>query len=113
MFLIIAAALASSQAEAKPIRCDIRIGELVPTAQVAKEIAEAVIRNRQTVEQTAKYRLNVERDRDDPRMWIVVQSIPESSADADGNIQVTMGGGGLGMRIDRCNGRINKVHYQR
>jgi hypothetical protein len=26
---------------------------------------------------------------------------------------LTMGGGGLGMRIDRCNGPISKVHYQR
>jgi len=113
MFLIIAAAFASGQAEVRSARCEIRIGELVPTEQVAKDIAQAVIRNRQKPEQTAKYQLNVESDTDHRRTWIVFQSVPESLPDADGNIQGTMGGGGLGMRIDRCNGRISKVHYQR
>jgi hypothetical protein len=46
-------------------------------------------------------------------MWLVFQSIPDAPPDAQGNIHVTVGGGGLGMRIDRCNGRISKVHYQR
>jgi hypothetical protein len=31
----------------------------------------------------------------------------------DGKITVTSGGGGLGMRIDRCNGAMSEVHYQR
>jgi len=29
-----------------------------------------------------------------------------------GSVTVATGGGGLGMRIDRCNGEMSSVHYQ-
>lgn len=92
-------------------KCDIRVGELVPSAQVARELAEAIIRSRQTAEQRSRYVLHVEQD--GTTGWAVFQSLPETRPDGHGNITVTAGGGGLGMRIDRCNGAMSRVHYQR
>jgi hypothetical protein len=92
-------------------KCDIRVGELVPSAAIARDIAEVIFRSRQTPEQRSRYVVHVEHG-DDTR-WVVFQSLRERPRDAEGNITVTAGGGGLGMHIDRCNGAISKVSYQR
>jgi hypothetical protein len=92
-------------------KCDVRVGELVPNAQVARELAEAIIRSRQTAEQRSRYVLNVEQE--GATGWVVFQSLPETRPDRKGNITVSAGGGGLGLQIDRCNGAMTKVHYQR
>ena len=105
--LLLAAAATGGQAS----RCDIRVGELVPNAHVARELAEAVIRSRQTAEQRSRYVLHVEPDGD--AGWVVFQSLPASAPDAGGNVTVNAGGGGLGMRINRCNGKMSRVYYQR
>lgn len=59
----------------------------------------------------ATYSLHVERD--GATGWFVFQSLSDSPSDANGKIAVIAGGGGLGMRIDRCNGAMSRVHYQR
>ena len=109
--MILAFVLATSAVAAghQP-RCDIRIGELVPNTQVARELAEAIIRNRQTAEQRSRYVLRVEQDETG---WVVFQSLPDTRADRNGKITITAGGGGLEMRIDRCNGAMSRVHYER
>ena len=109
MFLGVLIAATAATASQSP-KCDSRVGELVPNAQVARELAEAVIRSRQTAEQRAKYSLHVEQD--GANGWLVFQSLPDTPG-ANGKITLTAGGGGLGMRIDRCNGAMSKVHYQR
>lgn len=106
--LILAASAATAGHQPK---CDIRVGELVPNAQVARELAEAIIRSRQTAEQRSRYVLHVEQD--GTTGWVVFQSLPDSRTDANGNLTITAGGGGLGMRIDRCNGAMGRVYYQR
>ena len=110
MFLGALLAAAATTAGQSP-KCDIRVGELVPNAQVARELAEAVIRSRQTAKQRSKYSLHV--DEDGANGWLVFQSLPGRPPEANGKITLTAGGGGLGMRIDRCNGAMSKVHYQR
>jgi hypothetical protein len=91
-------------------KCDIRVGELVPNAQVARAIAEAIISGHQTLEERRDYVLEVEPD--GQVGWIVYQSHADIPPDADGNFTITVGGG-LSMRINRCNGAISKVCYQR
>jgi hypothetical protein len=110
MFLGVLLAATAASASHSPT-CDIRIGELVPNAQVARELADVVIRNRQTAERRARYSLHVEKD--GTTGWLVFQSLPDSPPDGNGKITVTAGGGGLAMRIDRCNGAMSEVHYQR
>ena len=110
MFLGLLIAASAATASHSP-KCDIRVGELVPNAQVARELADAIIRSRQTAEQRSRYLLQVEQD--GAGGWTVFQSLPDSPPDAKGNVTVTAGGGGLGMRIDRCNGAMSKVYYQR
>jgi hypothetical protein len=57
-------------------KCDIRVGALVPNAHVARELAEAIIRSRQTAEQRSRYVLNVEQD--GATGWTVFQSLPDA-----------------------------------
>jgi hypothetical protein len=83
----------------------------VPSEQVARELAEVIIRSRQTPEQRSRYVLHVEQDGETG--WVVYQSLPDSPPDADGKITVSAGGGGLGMRINRCSGAMSSVYYQR
>ena len=111
MIAIVVATLVSVAGVESPRKCGIRIGELVPNAQVARAIGEAIIRSRQTAEQMSRYELQVEQGKSGK--WIVFQGLPDPPPDAQGNITVTMGGGGLGMEIDRCNGAVSNVHYQR
>jgi hypothetical protein len=106
--LLLAASGATAQ---RPSKCDIRVGELVPNAEMARDLAEAIIRSRQTAQQRSRYVVHVEKD--GATGWIVFQSLPDAGADATGKFTVTAGGGGLGIRIDRCNGAMSRVHYQR
>jgi hypothetical protein len=110
--MILGLLLAVNVATARyPPKCDIRVGELVPNAQVARDLAEAIIRSRQTVQQRSRYVVHVEKD--GATGWIVFQSLPDAPADANGKITFTAGGGGLGMWIDRCNGAMSRVYFQR
>jgi hypothetical protein len=110
--MILSFVLAASAATAghQP-KCDVRVGPLVPNSQVARELAEVIIRSRQTAEQRSRYVLNVEQD--GATGWAVFQSLPDTRPNGKRNIAVSAGGGGLGMRIDRCNGAMSRVHYQR
>jgi hypothetical protein len=104
--------LASAAASGETRKCDIRVGELVPNPQVARELAEVIIRSRQTPEQRAAgYELHVEPDGETG--WVVFQGLPNGPPDAIGNITVSAGGGGVGMRINRCTGAMSNVYYQR
>lgn len=104
--LILAAAVTDGAQQ-----CDIRVGELVPTAAVARDVAAAIIRSRQNAERRSRYVLHVEPD--GASGWIVFQALPELPGEANGEVTVRTGGGGLGMRIDRCNAAISNVVYQR
>jgi hypothetical protein len=79
--------------------CDIRVGELVPNAHVARDLAEAIIRSRQSAQQRSRYSLDVEQD--GASGWLVFQYLSDKRSDANGGITITAGGGGLGMRINR------------
>jgi hypothetical protein len=95
---------------APPRPCDIAVGELVPTAQVARPLAEVIIRGQASAARTADHVLRV--DQRDQGNWLVSQSLPASAPRVEPDaIVVTHGGGGLQMRIDRCNGAISDVHY--
>jgi hypothetical protein len=87
--------------------CAIQGGEVVPTMQVAREIAEAIIRNRESAAEIAMMELSVQPVGDDA--WDVVQTIPDRK-EPDGSVTHT-DGGGLAIRIDRCNGAILFVNY--
>ena len=91
--------LSGSLVTEAPKPCDIRIGELVPNATVAREIAEAIIRGRQTPERMSEYVLHVGIDKQDAGKWIVGQGIPPTPPSAEGSIVVTAGGGGITMRL--------------
>lgn len=104
---------ASATVEAKAGRCSIKGGELVPTEEVARGIAEAIIRARQSPEAMAGYVLYVEPDERDPRRWAVGQGLPELPPNPDGTITERVGGGGISMRIDRCTGEVSNVHFIR
>ena len=99
--------------EAAPTRCSVTVGELVPTAEVARGVAEAVISGRQSPEKRAGYVLHVARDERDPSKWAVWQGLHQPPPNADGSVTIALGGGGLSMRIDRCTGKIGRVRYVR
>ena len=113
MLLISAMLLLSGGAAAGARPCDIRAGEIVPNATVARRVAEAIIRGRQTPEQMSKYVLYVAIDQQDAGKWMVGQGIPPTPPDAEGNITVTAGGGGIWIKIDRCNGQVSDVSFAR
>lgn len=102
---------ATSQPEAKD--CQLVLGEAVPNAETAKQIANAVIANRQSPQVRAKYRLNVEPDEEQPDGWIVFQSLHHRLSNDPNTTKATRGGGGIGMRIDRCTGEISNMYFQR
>jgi len=58
MFLGLLLAASAAAASHTP-RCDIRVGELVPNAQVARELAEVIIGSRQSARQRSRYALHV------------------------------------------------------
>ena len=87
--------------------CPMPGGDLVPDAQVAREIAEAIIRGRQTEEERSQFQIMVEPAGIDA--WDVVQVIPDRK-EPNGTVTHT-DGGGVAIRIDRCSGAIIFFHY--
>jgi hypothetical protein len=74
-----------------------------PDLASARRIAEVTIRNSGAA--TRPYRLMIEGDRDDARLWTAFQ-VPRGA-------RSTRGGGGLEFRIDRCTGSISGMHRAR
>jgi hypothetical protein len=97
-------------ANAADRECSSAIGAAVPDAATARAIAAAVMSAHQKAEISKRYLLEVEPDGETG--WIAFQGIPAVSK-PNGDTIVTMGGGGLGMHIDRCSGAISEFHYQR
>lgn len=73
-------ALASAALGGDAEKCDIVVGELVPNAHVARELADVIIRGRQTPEERSRYVLHVEPDGETG--WFVFQGLPNGSPDA-------------------------------
>ena len=88
-------------------RCAIQGGDVVPTAQVAREIAEAMVRARLTPAERATLELTVHPA--GPDAWDADLLVPDRK-EPDGSVTHT-DGGGLAIRIDRCNGAVLFVHY--
>ena len=88
-------------------RCSIQGGEVVPTAQVARDLAEAIIRGRQDAAESAMFELHVVRVGDDG--WDVVQTMRDR-IEPDGTL-THIDGGGMAIRIDRCNGAVLFINY--
>ena len=88
-------------------RCAFQGGALVPTAQVAREIAEAIVRRRLSPAERAMLEMTVEPAGSDA--WNVNLLIPDRR-EKDGSITHT-DGGGLAIRIDRCNGAVLFFQY--
>ena len=74
-----------------------------PDAAAARRIAETTIRHAGAA--TRPYRLLVEPDRDDARLWVAFQ-VPRGARSG-------RGGGGLEFRIDRCTGAVSRMHRAR
>jgi hypothetical protein len=75
---------------------------VAPDVAAARQIAETAIRNERAT--TRNYRLVVDADRADARLWIAYQ-VPINGP--------TRGGGGLEFRIDRCTGAVSGMHRAR
>lgn len=73
-----------------------------PDVAAARRIAEATVRDARAP--TRPYRLVVEADRANARLWTAFQT-PRTGA--------TRGGGGLAFSIDRCTGAISRMYRQR
>ena len=108
MFSLILAFMPFAPAVASP--CHSPLGALVPDVQTARAIAVAVIAAHQKPNISKRYTLEIEEDGGD--RWLAYQYMPPVVS-ASGEITVTMGGGGLSMRVDRCSGEITEVHFQR
>lgn len=96
------AMLALQPARFAPSKCQIFEGEVVPTADTAMEIAEAVLKRRQPLKVRSLFELHVKPA--GPDAWDVMQVVLPHEA-PDGHLIVT-DGGGLSIRIARCDGRI-------
>ena len=101
------------EAAAAPHPCPGPFGELVGTRKIARGIAEAIIRSRETPATIARYRLHVGKDQEDSGKWAVWQGLPDLPSRTNGAIWVRSGGGGMEMRIDKCNGQVSDLHYMR
>ena len=106
------ALLMYSAAGAGEQRCRVGLGEMVPTAAVARDIAVAVMRGRRTSEESADYELVVEKYGKRGKKWNVRQD-KKDRVMPNGDVIITAGGGGISMLIDRCDGKISKVYLQR
>jgi hypothetical protein len=97
-------------AQAGARECASPLGAAVPNARTARAIAEAVIAARPV--KLKGYVLHVSKGEDG---WDASQSPPPAPPirNAQGQLLETLGGGGLQMHIDRCTGKISKMHYQR
>ena len=108
--LLIAASMAQAIPSERP--CGL-IFPVAPDEAAARRIAEAVIAGRPHPPRR-RYVLHVRRDGEDPSQWIASQGLPPPRRrPPPGSIYVRAGGGGLGMRIDRCTGAVSRLHYQR
>lgn len=87
--------------------CTMPGGDLVPSARVAQEVAEAILRGRQSAEERSHFEIRVEPAGNDA--WDVVEIIPDR-IEPNGSVTHT-DGGGLAIRIDRCNGAIIFFQY--
>ena len=110
--MLLAALLAASAVSPAPPPCRL-IFPVAPDRAAARRLAEAVLAGHQSPR--TRYVLNIEPDRDDPaHYWRAFQSLPPPRRPAPpGSIWVVAGGGGLGMRIDRCTGEVSELFYQR
>ena len=79
-------------------------GPVVPTAEVARGIFNAVAKPLQGERVESRYVLTIA---DEGAVWVVYQALP----DRPGTIQV--GGGGIEMHVDKCTGAISEMHYAR
>lgn len=79
-------------------------GPVVPTAEVARGIFAAVAKPLQSEQAASKYVLTIA---DQGADWAVYQALPKPPG------TITVGGGGLEMRIDKCTGAISEMHYSR
>ena len=95
------AALAAGAAP--PPHCAL-ISPVAPDATAARRIAQAVLANVPHVRRPG-YRLMVDAAPHDSGGWYAIEVPP--------NWRNMRGGGGLGMRIDRCTGAISELYYQR
>jgi hypothetical protein len=109
-----------STAPVAPIECEhvpgFADGPYVGDQVAARQVAAAVIQSlerRHGMDSRARdreYVLNIE---DDGREWIAFQSVRGYSRREGDAIVVMMGGGGLEMRIDKCDGAISQLHWSR
>ena len=113
MPLTLLLALAAAAQPAPPARRCRLIYPVVPDERAARRIAEVVIAAR-PFQPRRRYQLRVTIDEDDPRQWLAYQHRPAPRLRLrPGEVQVTSGGGGVEMRIDRCTGAITHLHYIR
>jgi hypothetical protein len=98
-------------AAAEPPACSL-IWPVAPDEAAARRIAEAVIATR-PFQSRQRYILRVTPADDDPGQWVAFETPPPLPPDRHGVVHVQRGGGGLGMRIDRCTGAISRLFYQR
>lgn len=90
--------------------CSDRMRELVPTAEVARKLAEVIFASRQSPEYNSRYRSHVQPARDNPAKWVVYQH----PLGRDGKeLQNIRGGGGFAIDIDRCTAEISELQFQK
>ncbi|MEA3039469.1 MAG: hypothetical protein QOE79_1982 [Sphingomonadales bacterium] len=110
--LLLALAAASAVPVPAPPPCHLTF-PMVPDEAAARRIFSGVLAVRPH-RRGPHYLLKVAPDRDDPGKWLVVQTLPPPRGKLPpGRIWVEAGGGGLGMRIDRCTGAVSDLYYQR
>ena len=110
--------LAASQGA--PGSCDL-ISPVAPDEASARRIAEAILRNvpaarevRDAKAAGKPYDLIVHADPNDEGKWIAFQSPHHKPVKlAENEFELRFAGYGLGFRIDRCNGEISRMYYQR
>lgn len=109
--LLFAAGAAASPA-AGPAPCRL-LFPVAPDAAAARRIALVVTASRPHPPRR-RYVLKVRPDEDDAGKWIAFQDLPPPPRPFPKNaIYLQAGGGGLGMRIDRCTGEVSDLFYQR
>jgi hypothetical protein len=110
--LRLALAAAAPPVAPAPPPCHL-IFPVAPDEAAARRIFAAVLDLRPH-RRGPRYALKVAPDRDDPGKWLASQDLPPPRGKLrPGWIWVQAGGGGLGMRIDRCTGAISDLYYQR
>lgn len=88
-------------------------GPFVSTTSAARAIAEAIITDIQSKAVRAKYNLEIS---DAGDYWAANQfpkDLPQAADEESDTYVSTFGGGGLSMRISKCDGTITRVHGMR